>query len=412
MAAVRGCRPVVLMAVLVLTGCTSGPNTVSSQPSTSPSVTPSSAAPSSGPGRTPPGGAGPSSPAPTGSAPATQGSRRLRVTTSARIDLRGQTYGRGLVLWGDYAAWMGCSGCQRTFQEPRSLYVADIRTQRVRRVADAARGGLLVPLGGNGSVLVYGESAPGAHAATGWRLQTLDVVSGRRATLATATQPGGGYPPVAVVGAGQVVFQTFPQGSPGGFHGPVRSVDLSSGVQRTVSRGLPGVLSGVVAGGLLYKGADPPEAIDQGPTFVALTTPGRRDPRILSDTQDVREVTADEQTVAWQTADGGPDAGVWARQLTGTTPAVLVHRGGTNDRAVGTGFVAVVTAGDYPVILMYPATPGPPVAAGDVPGEFDALAADGSRLAYLALPGERGVQPDAKHPILLVVDTVEPPAAP
>ena len=50
------------------------------------------------------------------------------------------------------------------------------------------------------------------------------------------------------------------------------------------------------------------------------------------------------------------------------------------------------------------------VASGDVPGEFDSVAAEGSRIAYIALPNDRGVQPDAKHPITLVTATVDLPA--
>jgi hypothetical protein len=46
------------------------------------------------------------------------------------------------------------------------------------------------------------------------------------------------------------------------------------------------------------------------------------------------------------------------------------------------------------------------VAVGDVPGEFDSIAAEGPRLAYIALPGERGAQPDSRHPIVLVLTTV------
>ena len=124
----------------------------------------------------------------------------------------------------------------------------------------------------------------------------------------------------------------------------------------------------------------------------------------------MRDIVADDTTAAWQTNDG-PDAGVWAAPLDGQGPARQFYRGGTGDRAVGTGFVALVTAGDAPVLLLYPLGVGPVVAVGDVPGEFGSIAAEGARLAYIALPVDRGVQPDAKHPITLVVDTVTPPGS-
>jgi hypothetical protein len=130
----------------------------------------------------------------------------------------------------------------------------------------------------------------------------------------------------------------------------------------------------------------------------------------LSNTHDVREIVADDATAAWQT-DDGPNAAAWAAPLDGQGPAMDYYRGGTGDRAVGTHFLAVVTSGDDPVLLLYPLGGGPVVAVGDVPEEFDSIAAEGSRLAYIALPGDRGVQPDAKHPITLVADTVQPPGA-
>ena len=152
----------------------------------------------------------------------------------------------------------------------------------------------------------------------------------------------------------------------------------------------------------------PGTTIDQGLVDAFLLRDRARDTLLLSETHDVRDIVADDTTAAWQTNDG-PDAGVWAAPLDGQGPARQFYRGGSGDRAVGPGFVALVTAGDAPVLLLYPLGVGPVVAVGDVPEEFDSIAAEGARLAYIALPVDRGVQPDAKHPITLVVDTVTAP---
>jgi hypothetical protein len=205
------------------------------------------------------------------------------------------------------------------------------------------------------------------------------------------------------------VLQTFGQGPQGATHGPVTAIDLGTGARRTLSRDLPGVLGAVSGPGLVYRAPSVAGAtLDQGPTDAFLLRPGRRQAVVLSDTHDVRGIVADDSTAAWQSEDG-PDAAVWAAPLDGQGPAREFYRGGTGDRAVGTGFLALVTAGEAPVLLLYPLAGGPVAAVGDVPGEFDAVAAEGSRLAYIALPGDRGVQPDAKHPITLVVTTVGAP---
>jgi hypothetical protein len=207
------------------------------------------------------------------------------------------------------------------------------------------------------------------------------------------------------------VWQTLGQGSQGASHGPVTAVDIRTGARRSLAPDLPGVLAAVTGTGLVYRAATgPATTIDQG-LVDAFFLPGGGGPgRLLSETHDVLGVVADDATVAWQTNDG-PDAAVWAGSLDGKAPAREFYRGGTGDRAVGTGFLAVVTTGDDPVILLYPLAGGPVVAVGDVPEEFDSVAAEGRRLAYLALPGDRGVQPDAKHPITLVVTTVGVPGS-
>jgi hypothetical protein len=313
------------------------------------------------------------------------------------------------VLWGRYAAWVGCNGCQRAFTEPRTLYVADLRTRAVRAVTTVPEGGSVVPLGGSGSLFVYGVAIP-RGTATQWTLQTQDLAGTARTVLVRTTRASAGGPPlVAAVGAGQVAWQTLAEGAPGGLHGPVTAVDLTTGARRTVSPDLPGLLSGITPSGVVFRAAPAAQGADGGVDDALLLRPGRREPVVLSVTHDVRDLVADDATVVWQTADG-PDAAVWAAPIDGRGAARQYYRGGTGDRAVGSGFLALVTTGDYPVLLMYPLAGGPMAAVGDIPGEFDALAADGSRLAYLALPGERGVQPDARRPIVLVVGTVQLPA--
>jgi hypothetical protein len=150
--------------------------------------------------------------------------------------------------------------------------------------------------------------------------------------------------------------------------------------------------------------------LDDGPTDAYLLRPGAREISVLSDTHDVRFIVADNTTAAWNTTEG-PDAAVWAAPVDGQAPARQFYRGGTNDLAVGNGFLALLSAGDAPVLLLYPLVGGPVVAVGDVPGQSDSVATEGSRLAYIALPGDRGVQPDAKNPITLVVNTVAMPGS-
>jgi hypothetical protein len=176
----------------------------------------------------------------------------------------------------------------------------------------------------------------------------------------------------------------------------VIEIDLRTGARRTLSRDLPGILGALTGAGLVYRAGD---------ANAALLPAGGPPAVTLSDRHDVRQIVADDSTVAWQT-DDGPDAATWATSLDRSGPPKEYYRGSTGDRAVGTGFLAVVTGGDEPVLLLYPLGDGPVVAVGDVPGEFDSVAAEGARLAYLAMPGDRGVQPDARHPITLVVTTV------
>ncbi len=415
MSGTRGLRrPAPVLAALLLSACTFGsaspaPSTSDTPASGSPSAAASSGGPSGGSPSASGAGTATASPGATASPAPPRPPRRLRLTGTVRIPLRGQTYGRGLVLWGRYAAWVGCNGCQREFTEPTTLYVADLRTRAVRAVTTAPRGGSVVPVGGSGSVLVYGVATP-RGTATQWTLQTQDLAGTARTVLVRASRANAGGPPlVAVVGAGQVAWQTISPQPPGGVRGPVTAVDLTTGVRRTLSPDLPGLLSGVTPAGVVFRGAQSAGNARGGVDDAMLLRPGRSEPVVLSVTHDVRDLVADERTVVWQTADG-PGAAVWAAPLDGRGAARQYYRGGTGDRAVGSGFLAVVTTGDFPVLLMYPLAGGPMAAVGDIPGEFDALAAEGSRLAYLALPGERGVQPDARRPIVLVVGTVQLPA--
>ncbi len=68
-----------------------------------------------------------------------------------------------------------------------------------------------------------------------------------------------------------------------------------------------------------------------------------------------------------------------------------------------------MTAGDYPVVLLYPTAGGPVVALPDVPAEVDPIEAEGSTLTYIALPPTRGVTPDQQQPLTLVTGTVTVP---
>jgi hypothetical protein len=407
-----------VLAVLTLGACTvesgpdaaSGPATAPSSSSPGPPPAARSPSSSSAPGR---GGSGlASAPAPPRSSSSAPGasSRLLTLTAAARITLTGQTYGRGLVMWDRYAAWVGCSGCERTFTEPTTLYVADLATRRVRAVATVPKDSFVTPLGGTANRLAYLVGTTGDRTLQ-WSIELLDLGTGQRSTAAKASQRSGVAPPLATVGAGQLVWQTFGPGPQGASHGPVAALDIRTGARRTVARDLPGVLSAVTSTGLVYRApTGPATTVDQGlvDAFFLPASGGRA--RLMSETHDVLAVVADDATVAWQTNDG-PDAAVWAGPLDGQAPTHEFYRGGTGDRAVGTGFLAVVSTGDDPVILLYPLDGGPVVAVGDVPEEFDCIAAEGRRLAYLALPGDRGVQPDAKNPITLVVTTVGVPSS-
>jgi hypothetical protein len=313
-------------------------------------------------------------------------------------------------MWDRYAAWVGCSGCQRTFTEPTTLYVADLATRRVRAVATVPKDSFVTPLGGAGSWLAYLVGATGDRTLQ-WSIELVDLGSGRHSRVAEARQQAGAAPPLATVGAGRLVWQTFGRGPQGASHGPVTALDIRTGTRRTLARDLPGVLAAVTGTGLVYRApTGPGTTVDQGLVDAFFLPKAGGSARLLSGTHNVLGVAADDTTVAWQTNDG-PDAAVWAGPLDGKGPVREFYRGGTGDRAVGTGFLAVVTAGDDPVILLYPLEGGPVVAVGDVPEEFDCVAAEDRRLAYLALPGDRGVQPDAKHPITLVVTTVGLPGS-
>ena len=402
-----------LVGVLLLSACTFGSARQAATPGSTapPSVasSPASSATSGAPSRT--GGSGVASASSPGRgsphrdpgllAPAPADAHGAHPADGA--DLRARA-----VLFGRYAAWVGCDGCQQTFTEPTTLYVADLTTGRVRAVSTTPKDTLVMSVGGSGRRLVYAVAGPGGRSVQ-WTAYALDLSDGSRSTLATVKVASSGMPPAAVVGAGQFVWQTFGPGAQGASHGPVSAVDLRTGARRTVSRDLPGVLGAVTTAGLVYRApTGPGTTIDQGLVDAFLLPDRAGDTLLLSETHDVRDVVADDTTAAWQTNDG-PDAGVWAAPLDGQGPARQFYRGGSGDRAVGTGFVALVTAGDAPVLLLYPLGVGPVVAVGDVPEEFDSIAAEGARLAYIALPVDRGVQPDAKHPIALVVDTVTAP---
>jgi len=407
----RGWAP--CLAVLLLSACTfgSGPTAATSGSTPSSAASGSSAPAAAAPSASRTGGSGVAAAEGRGSPGATEtSSRLLRVTPTVRISLSGQTYGRGLVLFGRYAAWVGCDGCQLSFTEPTTLYVADLYTRRVRQVLTAPKNTFVMPLGGSGTTLVYALARAGDRSVL-WSAYALDLADASRSTLAGATQASAETPPAAVVGAGQFVWQTFGPGPAGASHGPVSEIDLRTGAHREVSRDLPGVLGAVTRAGLVYRApTGPGTTLDQGLVDAFLLRDGGRPTLLLSGTHNVHDIVADDTTAAWQTNDG-PDAAVWAAPMDGQGPAREFYRGGTGDRAIGTGFLAIVTAGDAPVLLLYPLGVGPVVAVGDVPGEFDSIAAEGSRLAYIALPVDRGVQPDAKHPIALVLVTVAPPGS-
>jgi hypothetical protein len=334
--------------------------------------------------------------------PGTQ--RSPQVTTTARIPLPGQTFARQLVVWGGFAAWLGCAGCEGT-TAPLTLYVADLRSRRVRAVATAPPGGTLVPLGGDGPRLVYGTGARVGRGSTRWSLQVHDLAGGTRRTVATTTQAADDYPPAAVVGGGRVAWQVPRRAAPAGASGPVTVTDLRTGRSRPLAPDLPGRVAALTTRGLVYAGPTSAARLDAQTLDVLLLPPGPPRPRVMSETHDVAQLAGGEDGVVWQTAQGD-ESGVWARTFDRRDVARRYHRGSTWDRAVGRGFVAVVTAGDDPVVLVYPLGGGPAAAAPDVPVHAESLAAVGDQLAYLALPGAGDRPADARHPVQLVLAEV------
>ena len=390
----RRVAPVVLgVAAAVLVGCT-GTHEAEPEP-----LSPSTAA----------------SPAPSGSpsvgGAATPGAGRApRLTTTARIPLPGQTFARQLVVWDGFAAWLGCSGCEGT-TAPLTLYVADLRRRLVRAVVTAPPGGTLVPLGGRGPLLAYGTGVRVGRGSTRWTLEVRDLSGGARRTLAATTLTADDYPPTAVVGAGRVAWQVPRRGASAGASGPVSVADLRAGLPRPLAPDLPGRIAALTTGGLVYAGPTSAARLDAQTLDVLLLPPGPPRPRVLSDTHDVAQLAGGDDGVVWQTAQG-EDSGVWARSFDPRDVARRYYRGSTWDRAVGRGFVAVATAGPDPVVLVYPLGGGPAAAAPDVPVAAESLAAAGSRLAYLALPGEGQRPADARYPVQLVLVTVAQPQVP
>ncbi len=335
------------------------------------------------------------------------GRRPLQLTRTVRIPLPGQTFARQLVLWDGYAAWLGCAGCEGT-TAPLTLYAADLRRRRVRAVTTTPAGGTLVPLGGQGPLLAYGTGVRVGRGSTRWTLAVHHLTSGTKRTLASTVQAADDYPPAAVVGAGRVAWQVPERTPPAATGGPVTVAELRSGRPRPLVADLPGRVAALTTGGLVYAGPTSAARLEAQTLDVLLLPPGPPRPRILSDTHDVAQLTGGEDGVVWQTAQG-EDSGVWARTFAREDLARRYHRGSTWDRAIGRGFVAVVTAGDDSVVTVYPLAGGQAVVAPDVPVQAESLAAAGDRLAYLALPGERGRPADAANPVQLVVATVTGP---
>ncbi|HYY10601.1 MAG TPA: hypothetical protein VE781_06650 [Kineosporiaceae bacterium] len=407
----------VLGAALSLTACTTGASTSSSSAAPEPSAAATGAAtPAPGTGADVPtattgqaGGPSASGPRASSSVPVRRSSR-LQFTVSSRIPVPGHR-GLGLVLWDGHAAWVGCGDCRGTVPggpaDVGGLFVADLDTGRVRAVARVPITTSITTVGGVGSDVVYTTSVVG-KTGNAWALLATDVATGRTRTLAQAVQRPDTPPPVAVMSDTEVVWQTFPHAPPHARHGPVTALNLSSGNRRVLAADLPGLLTATTSAGILFRAVYPPGGDDTVPLVAGILLPDSDQMRPLSG-DDVEDLVSDGKAVAWQTV-AGAQAGVWAAQLEDVDNPRLVHKGGTTGRAVGKGFLAVVTAGDFPVLLLYPLAGGPVTAVGDIPVEFAAVAAERRQLAYLALPPNRGQEPDAKHPLTLVVGTVTPPA--
>jgi hypothetical protein len=337
--------------------------------------------------------------------PTADGNRRLTLTTVARVPLPGLLSVDRLALSGSRAVLSGCTVCAP--DEAGSLHEVDLRTGRVRQVATSSfESGAVVPSGLDGDRLVWLDVEPVTaqfNGRTRWRLQVLDLRSGRSRTLTAAAAATRRVPPWAVVGGGQVAWQEW---SGEALAGPVRVADLRTGEVRLV-RDLPGPLGAVGGGAVFYVGPAAPDGeaadvgnIDTPADAFALPLPGGP-PRALSATRDVGSVTTDGRTAVWTTPRGRPTT-VWAGRVEGGGGAArVVYRGVTTERAVVRDAVAVLTSVDA-VVEVAPLEGGPRITVPDVPLADAGLAADGTRLAWVAAPG-RDVPVDRQRPLELVV---------
>ena len=347
------------------------------------------------------------SPAPSASVvpgPTAEGNRRLRLTTVARVPLTGLSEVSGLRLSGQRAVVGGCAACG---DEAGAVHEVDLRSGRVRRVAASAYArGAVLPSGLHGDRLVWLDTEPVAvqfGGRTRWRLQLLELGTGRSRTLAASGRTDRSVPPWAVAGGGQVAWQEWAGDD---LAGRVRVADVGTGVVSLV-RDVPGPLGAVSGGAVFFVGASDPDGpgADVGDAEVpadayALPLPGGL-PARLSATHDVGSVTSDGRTAVWTTPRGLPRA-VWAARVAGGGgDARIVYRGATSERAVGRDAVAVLTNDDA-IVVVAPLEGGPAVIVPDVPFVPAGLAADGSRMAWVAAPG-RDVPVDRRHPLELVV---------
>ncbi len=373
-----------LLAAVALAACTGTPDP---EPSTSADTTTASPEPSV-------------SVAP---GPTADGNRRLRLTTVARVPLVGLLSVDRLALSGGRAVLSGCTRCVPG--EAGALHEVDLGTGRVRRVAVSAfEAGAVVPSGLAGDQLVWLDLEPVTarfNGRTRWRLQLLDLRSGRSRTL-TASGATRSVPPWAVVGGGQVAWQEWSGDALGG---PVRVADLRTGVTRLV-RDLPGPIGAVSGGAVFYVGPATPDGqpvdignVETPADAFALPLPGGP-PTALSATRDVGSVTTDGLTAVWTTPRERPTT-VWAGRVGGGGAARVVYRGVTTERAVVRDAVAVLTSVDA-VVEVAPLEGGPRITVPDVPLADAGLAADGTRLAWVAAPG-RDVPVDRQRPLELVV---------
>jgi hypothetical protein len=347
------------------------------------------------------------SPAPSASAapgPTATGNRRLRLVPVARVPLRGLPLAAGVRLVGQRLLLAGCHDCARD-GDTGGLYTHDLRTGRIAKVAATAfRRGAAVPLGGAGDQVVWQDVAPVAPQLGGrtqWRLEVLDLRTGRSRRLAGTTATTRSAAAWTVVRDGLIAWQVL---SGDTLQGPVQVADVRSGTSRVVARPLPGPLADVTARSVLYVGAWPPgggrDVGDPDTPSDAYALPLAGGPtRALSASHDVGSVATDGTTAVWTTPRGASTA-VWAAPLAGG-PGQVVYRGGNVERVPGDGFVAVLTDGD-PVLRVAPLAGGPVLTVPDVPLPAAGLATDGARLAYVAVP-ERGLDAGARRPLELVV---------